>query len=101
MPAPPPPKPPSGPPTEAPVTPAVAPSTGKGRTSDRTLQEILGGPPRRRPKILRIVAVAALAAVAAAAAFVLWGRLNPAGAPGYQTEPLARGDLVASVSATG
>lgn len=43
----------------------------------------------------------ALVAVTAAGAFILWRIASPSAAPQYQTHSLARGDLVASVSATG
>lgn len=73
-----------------------------GRAQDRTLEELLGRPDAGRRKPPRVVIVVAIAVVAVAAiAVILWISLNPAAAPRYQTQSLARGDLVASVSATG
>jgi len=92
------------------MTPQPAPSSvsgtsrqaPEGRVHDRTLEELLGRPDAGRRKPRRVVIVVAIAVVALAAiAVFLWISLNPAAAPQYQTQPLARGDLVASVSATG
>ncbi|MFA4893720.1 efflux RND transporter periplasmic adaptor subunit [Brevundimonas sp.] len=68
---------------------------------DRTLEEMLGVPgagTRKRPKAVIVVAVAV---AAVAAAFLIWRLATPAPTSPYQTQLLTRGDLVATVSATG
>lgn len=86
---------------EPPSAPAAGRPAAEGRVQDRTLEEMLGPPgagTRKRPKVAIIVAIAV---VAVAAAFLIWRLATPAPASPYQTQPLTRGDLVATVSATG
>ncbi len=86
---------------EPPSAPAAGRHTAEGRVQDRTLEEMLGPPgagTRKRPKVAIVVAIAV---AAVAAAFLIWRLATPAPTSPYQTQLLTRGDLVATVSATG
>lgn len=78
------------PPTDAGAAPA-----------DRELADLLG--PARRPvrRRWRPAAAVGLAVLAVLAAILAWNVWAPRPAPDYLTEPLTRGDLVATVAATG
>lgn len=81
--------------------PVAGRRTAEGRVQDRTLEEMLGPPgagTRKRPKAAIVVAIAV---AAVAAAFLIWRLATPAPTSPYQTQLLTRGDLVATVSATG
>lgn len=65
------------------------------------LAELLGPPGRAGRPRWKAPALLALFAILGATTFVAWRMLSPASGPEYVTQPLRRGDLVASVSATG
>lgn len=81
--------------------PAAGRDTAEGRAPDRTLEEILGPAGAGRRRRPTVAVVLAIAVVAVAAAFLLWRLVTPAPQSQYQTQPLTRGDLVATVAATG
>ncbi|MBW8304836.1 MAG: hypothetical protein K0M78_13085, partial [Brevundimonas sp.] len=86
---------------EASSASAAGRPAAEGRAQDRTLEEMLGSPgagTRKRPKAAIIVGIAV---VVVAAVVLIWRLAAPAPASPYQTQLLTRGDLVATVSATG
>jgi HlyD family secretion protein len=81
--------------------PSAGRPAAQERAHDRALEEVLGQTGAgtwKRPKaaIILVIAVAVVAAV-----FLIWRLVTPAAPSPYQTQLLARGDLVATVSATG
>lgn len=69
--------------------------------SDRTLEALLGGATGRGGRRWRLWAALGLVVVLGLGAYLGWAFWSRTPVPEYVTEPLARGDLVASVSTTG
>lgn len=81
--------------------PAAGRPMAEGRAHDRALEELLGPPGAGTRKRSKAAIVLAIAIAAVVAAFLIWRLVTPAAPSPYQTQLLARGDLVATVSATG
>ena len=86
---------------ESPSAPGAGPSARKGRVADRALEDILGSLGAGRRSKPPVWIFPAIAAAAAAAALLFWILAKPPPPSQYQVQDLTRGDLVASVSATG
>lgn len=85
--------------------PSSAPAASRTIVGDgrhvRTFEEMLGPPGAGTRKSSRAAIIAGTALVVVAAAYLIWKLATPTPASPYQTQRLTRGDLVATVSATG
>jgi HlyD family secretion protein len=76
------------------------PAAAERETSPSDLDALLGARPALSPRLRRLLLAAAGIVLVAAAALGLWRMTRPADLH-YVTEPLKRGDLLITVSATG